>query len=112
MNAPANIYAPEPVVVDASPRERAYAATIAIHCPGCDEMEMAARCDMAAMRDAACVGMNRASESAATLLNEVSRMAQATVYAPVPFRQLLRVLGVMKLTMMAAREIERVQRDG
>lgn len=101
-----------PISPDVTPLHRAYAAAIGVHCPDCDEMEMAARCDIAAMRDAASVGMAKASESTCVVLAEVSRMAAASVYAPMPFSQLLRVEGMLRLTMMAAREIERVQRDG
>lgn len=110
MNAPARF--PRPIRLDPTPQEVAYAAAISIHCPNCDEMELAARCDIAAMRDAASVGMAKASDSACTLLGEVVRMASHSVYAPVPASQLIRVKAALTLTMMAAREIERVQRDG
>lgn len=92
--------------------ERAHRHAISVHCPDCNEMEMAARVDLAMMRDAAMVGVRRASDSAAILLGEVTRLAMHAVYAPMPASQLIRVKAALTLTMMAARELERVQRDG
>ena len=98
--------------VDETVTERAHAHTIRVHCPGCDDMELAARCDLAMMRDAAMVGVNRAGDSAAVLLGEVTRLAMHAVYAPMPASKLIRIKAALTLTMMAAREIERVERDG
>ncbi|GGB14928.1 hypothetical protein GCM10011380_00420 [Sphingomonas metalli] len=110
MNAVTRIQPDESIY--GSRTERAYRATIAVHVPDCDEMSMAARCDIAAMRDQASVGMARATDSAVVILGEVSRMASAAVYADMPTSNLLRVRAALKLTMMAAREVERIQRDG
>lgn len=112
MNAPANIRVSRPVTVDETPAEVAYRAAISLHCPNCDEMEMAARCDLAMMRDAATMGLSRAGDSAALMLGEVSRLATHAVYAPVPASRLIRIKAALTLMMMAAREIERCQRDG
>lgn len=73
---------------------------------------MAARVDIAAMRDQATVGIHRATDSAAIMLGEVVRVAQAAVYAPMPASALLRVRAALTITMMAARQIDRVTRDG
>ena len=75
-------------------------------------MEMAARIDIAMMRDAATVGMSRASDSAVVLLGEVSRLAAIAVYASAPASRLIRIRAALGLTMEAARALERVQRNG
>lgn len=110
MNAMAPIRADESV--HGSTIERAHRHAIAIHCPGCDEMEMAARVELAMMRDAAMVGVRRANDSAALMLGEVSRLAMHAVYSSMPTSKLLRLKAALTITMMAAREVERFQRDG
>lgn len=110
MNAFSPIRADESML--GSVTERAHRHAISIHCPNCDEMEMAARCDLAAMRDAAMVGVSRASDSAAIMLGEVARLAMNAVYAPIPASRLIRIKAALTLTMMAAREVQRVQQDG
>lgn len=110
MNAPANIRAP--IVIGESEAERVYRHAISIHCPNSGEMEMAARVDIAMMRDQAAIGIGRASDSAAVLLGEVSRLATFAVYAQTETSRLLRIRSALKLTMEAARALERVQRDG
>lgn len=107
MNAPARIVTSDIFVTAA---ERAHRRAISIHCPNCDDVEMAARCDLAAMRDAAMIGTRRASESAAVLLAEVSRLATSAVYAPVETSRLIRIRAALDLTMDAARALERAQR--
>lgn len=86
--------------------ERAHRFSISIHCPNCDEMEMAARCDLAAMRDAAMIGAHRATDSASAILGEVARLAANAVYAPMPTSRLIRLRAALTLTMMAAREVD------
>ena len=98
--------------VDETSQEAAYRTAISVHCPGRDEMEMAARIDIAMMRDAATVGMSRASDSAVVLLGEVSRLAAIAVYASAPASRLIRIRAALGLTMEAARALERVQRNG
>lgn len=110
MNAITSIRADESI--HGSVTERAHRHAISIHCPNCDEMEMAARVDLAIMRDAAMVGVGRASDQAAVLLHEVSKMAAQAVYAPIPASRLLRVRSALNLTMEAARAVERALRDG
>ena len=92
--------------------ERAHRAAISLHCPNCDEMEMAARCDLAALRDAAAAGIGRAGDSAAVLLHEVARLATQAVYAPAPASQLIRLRSALSFTVEAARALERVTQDG
>jgi hypothetical protein len=92
--------------------ERAHRHAISVHCPNCDEMEMAARVDLAIMRDAATVGVGRASEHASVMLHEVSKLAAQAVYAPIATSRLLRVRAALNLTMEAARAVERALRDG
>lgn len=108
MNAPANIRVPAAIRVDPSPAERAHRRTISIHCPNCDEVEMAARCDLAAMRDQASAGVMRACDPAAVILGEVVKLAAAAVYAPLPASQLLRIRSALGFTIEAARAVERV----
>jgi len=97
--------------VNGDTAERAHRHSISIHCPNCDEMEMAARCDLAAMRDAAMIGAQRAGESASVILGEIARLSMHAVYAPLPTSQLIRLKAALTITMMAAREIERVSRN-
>lgn len=101
-----------PIRVDETVAERAHRHSISIHLPNCDEMEMAARCDLAAMRDAAGVGMSRASSGAAAILQEVARSATDVIYAPIPCSKLLRIRAALNLAMMAARDLEQAHRDG
>lgn len=111
MNAPANI--PQARVrLDETTTERAHRHVIAPHCSGDDEMQIAARCDIAAMRDAASIGMARATDDAAAMLAIVSRLAAQAVYADVPASRLIRIKSALTLSMMAAREIERLHRNG
>lgn len=113
MNAPANIkHQPRPITFDETRTERAHRAAISIHCPNADEMEMAARVDIAIMRDRAAAGLSRAGECAGALLAEVTRIGSVVVYAPLPTSRLLRILAALQITMEAARAMERAMADG
>lgn len=112
MNAPAKITLPATIRLDESATDEAYRRSIGIHCLNCDETEMAARVELAAMRDAATIGIARAGDDAAALLHVVSRMATVSVFAAAPASTLIRIKSALTLTMMAARAIERVQRNG
>ncbi|WP_375272070.1 hypothetical protein [Sphingomonas sp.] len=90
---------------------RAYRATISMHCPNQDEMTMAARLELAVLRDQASKGIAHASHSAAILLMQVSSLAAEAVYAPLTFRKLSSLVTALNLTMLAARSIERCHRD-
>lgn len=92
--------------------QRAYRHTINALCPGCEELNMAARVDIAMIRDIAMVGVDRASEPAATMLYEVVKLATQTVYAPLPTSRLLRVRAACNFAMEAARAIDLALRDG
>lgn len=107
MNAPAKIAVPRQCADD-SPHTRA----ISIHCPNCSEMEMAARVEIATLRDRATAAAPRASQSAGIMLAEIARIATFSVFAPMSASELLRIRAALILTMMAAREIERVTRNG
>lgn len=72
---------------------------------------MAARCDLAAIRDQATTGMRRA-QVAGGILREVSIMAGDAVFAPISTSRLLRLRASLNLTMIAARDVERAHRDG
>jgi hypothetical protein len=92
---------------------RAHAHLIRLHCPNCDELELAYRCELATIRDAAIVGSRRAeSDSASLMLGEVCKLATHAVYAEISTSRLIRIKAALTLTMMAAREVERVERDG
>lgn len=104
--------APTTIRVDESAAERAHRHAITIHCSNEPEMSMAARCDIAVIRDQAAVGMRRATESAAVILGEISRLATSAVYAPMPASDLIRIKSALDLTMLAARSIDRITRNG
>lgn len=106
MNAPAKIR------VDESTTERAYRHAITIHCPNESEIAMAARVDLATIRDQASAAIRRATDSAAVLLSEIAKLAGGAVFAPMPTSDLIRIKSALDLTMMAARSIDRVTRDG
>lgn len=106
MNAPAKIRIDEPTT------ERAYRHAITIHLPNESEMAMAARCDLAVMRDVATAATRRATDSAATILTEIAHLAGAAVFAPMPASDLIRIKSALDLTMLAARSIDRVTRNG
>jgi hypothetical protein len=95
------------IPIEDSPHRRA----ISIHCPNCPEFEMASRVHLATLRDQAGKGMHRASsESAYVLLLEVARTAAVAVYAKRPIGELMMLVSALKLTMEAARALERVAR--
>jgi hypothetical protein len=112
MNAPANIRTRSLIRVDENQIEAAHRQAISVHCPNCGEIEMAARVDLATLRDQATIGIARATNSAGALLSEVARLATSAVYAPVPASRLIRIKSALDLTMMAARALERAQRNG
>lgn len=110
MNALTSIRADENI--HGTVTQRAYRHTINTLCPGCEELNMAARVDIAMMRDAAMVGVERASEQAATMLYEVVKLATQAVYAPLPTSRLLRIRAACSFIMEAARTVDLVLRDG
>lgn len=112
MNAPARIRKPTAIRADESEFESAVRRSISIHCPNDDEMTMAARVDIATMRDLATVGRQRAGGEAADILAVVSRVATDAVYAPAPCSKLLRIRSALGLAIEAARSIERAVADG
>lgn len=105
MNAPANI----PTV---STAERAYRHAITIHCPNGSELEMAARVEIAMIRDQAAAGVSRATDSVSAILREVSALATGAVYARHPTSTLIRIRGSLQLMLDAARILERTVRNG
>ena len=90
-----------------------YARAISIHCPNISSWEMAARVELAMLRDQAAKGMHLAeTDSAYVLLLEVARTASPAVYAKRRVGDLMMLVSALKLTMMSARALERAQRDG
>lgn len=110
MNALTQIHAEDRVQV--SPIERAHRRALAEYFPGIDELEMAARVALAMIRDQASFGWSRACPEAAEILRVIDQQAGEAVHAPFPTSRLLRVRWSLELTMMAARAVERAQRDG
>lgn len=96
--------------INGSTAERAHRHAISIHCPNCDETNMAVRVELAMLRDAATVGARVASDSASVILGEIVRLTTGAIFAPIPTSQLLRLNAALTITMMAAREVERVTR--
>jgi hypothetical protein len=103
---------PAQIRVDPTTAERAHRHSISVHLPNCDEMEMAVRCDLAALRDTAGAAAPRAEPAASVILAEVSRYAGAAVYASLPTSRLLRLVAALKLTMMAAQDLDQASRNG
>lgn len=97
---------PEPAI------ERARRRAIAELMPEIDETEMAARVGIALIRDQASFGWTRACPEAAEFLGAIDRQASEAVYAPFPTSRLIRIRWSLELSMMAARAVERAQRDG
>lgn len=91
--------------------ERAHRHAIRVHCSNCDEFEMACRVDLATMRDAATAAQYRCSDEAAGLLGEVVRLASNGVYAPLPASRLIWLRSACRLTIEAARAVERAVAD-
>lgn len=89
-----------------------YEATIGALCPGCDEDSMAVRVELAALRDSATVGVQRATDEAARILSVVVSLASSAVYSGEPTSNLIRVLATLKFTVEAARHIDRLTRNG
>lgn len=113
MNAPARIRQAAPIRVDESDFECAVRRAISIHCPNDDEMTMAARVDIATMRDLAVTGRQREiAEAAGDILAVVSRVATDAVYAPASCGRLLRIRSALGLAIEAARAIERATSNG
>lgn len=118
MNAPANLPQPERLgpksqaIADADMTDidRAYATTIfALMGAPANEMETAFRVSIAKKRDAAMVGVRRASNGAAVILNEVVRMATSAVYSRMPISHLIRINSTLDFVMEAARAVERTE---
>lgn len=112
MNAPAKIAAPITPDTGWTPAEIAHRRTISVHYPNGSEIEMMTRVQIAMLRDQATIGMSRASDSAAVILGEVSRLATHAVLAAMPTSELMRIRSALSFTMEAARSIERVTRNG
>ena len=110
MNAPVNLPQQRPVRIDETVAERAHRHSITTHCANQDEVEMAARVDLAMLRDQATAGMSRATDSAAVILGEVVRMATGAVFAQLPASRLMMIRSALNLTMEAARMIDRLER--
>lgn len=97
---------------DETTTERAYRHAITIHCPNEPEMSMAARVDIATIRDQASAGIIRATEPVGIILREVANLATGAVYRPLPTSTLIRVRGALQLMMDAARILDRTVRGG
>jgi hypothetical protein len=110
MNAMTQIHADDRAQV--SPIERAHRRTLTELHPGIDDLEMAARVGLVMIRDQASFGWSRACPEAAEILRIVDQQAGEAVHAPFPTSRLLRIRWSLELTMMAARAVERAQRDG
>lgn len=111
MNAITPIRAAAPVRFDETEVERAHRRAISIHCPNQDEMTMAARVDLATMRDLASSGAFRAGDEASRLLLIAARVATNAVYAPLPFAKLQGIRAALHMTIEAARAMERALRE-
>lgn len=101
MNAQTKIR-PDTKSVDA-----AYRASISIHCPNEGELDMANRVAIAAIRDQASAGLRRCSNETAAILAEVSRLATAAAYAPMPPGKLHMTRFALASLMESARTLER-----
>lgn len=101
MNAPARIRP------DVETLEAAHRAAISIHCPNEDELDMANRVAIAAIRDQASAGLRRCSGETAGILAEVSRLATAAVYAPMPPGKLHMTRFALASVLESARHLER-----
>ncbi len=106
MNAPARIVAAETESQQEARRE------IETRLPGSTEFDMACRVDLILMRDQAWAGMGRACPSAATLLCQAARIATDWAYAPASSRDLVMTRSAIRMTIDAARALERAGVDG
>lgn len=101
MNAPARIQ-PDPERIEA-----AYRASVTIHCPNEDELTLANRVALAALRDQASAGLRRCSPETAPILSEVARLATHAVFAPMPPGQVHLTRFALANLMEGARILER-----
>lgn len=106
-SAAARLPANDVDVDDLTASERAHRTAISIHCPNTDEMDMATRCDLAAMRDQASAAIARADPEAAQLLVAAASIAATWVYAPAPTSRLLRVRLAVRMMIETARSVQR-----
>lgn len=101
MNAPARIQ-PDPARIEA-----AYRASISVHCPNEDELTLANRVALAALRDQASAGLRRCSPETAPILAEISRIATHAVFAPIPAGQVHLTRFALANLLESARFLER-----
>lgn len=101
MNAPAKI------LPDTARAKSAYRASITIHCPNEDEMTLANRVALAALRDQASAGLRRCSPETAPVLSEIARLATHAVFAPMPAGQVHMTRFALANLMEGARILER-----
>lgn len=101
MNAPTSIR-PDPARV-----EDAYRASITIHCPNEDELTLANRVALAALRDQSSAALRRCSPATAPVLMEISRIASFAVFAPMPPGQVHMTRFALANLMEGARILER-----
>lgn len=87
--------------------EAAYRTSISIHCPNEDELDMANRVAIAAIRDQAAAGLRRCSDETAGVLTAVSQLATAAAYAPMPPGKLHMTRFALASLMESARTLER-----
>ncbi len=92
-------------------RDNPHRTAIEVHCVGCDDMEMAARVELAMIRDAASAAIPRAGDSAGVVLGEVLRLPTHAVYAPARTSELIRIKAALSFAVEAARVLERVTRN-
>jgi hypothetical protein len=115
MNAPAGRIRPartRPALAEQTLAEAAACAAVAIRCPGDDEMSLAIRADIAALRDQASAGVHQCCDESAGLLSEVSRLAAQLAFAPASPRKLMLALSGLSFAMEAARQLQRAQTHG
>lgn len=104
------------IVADAATLEAGYRATISLHCPNENELDLANRVAIAALRDQASAGLRRCSDEAAPILTAVTQLATAAAYAPMPPGKLHMTRFALASLMESARTLERAvnwtRRDG
>ena len=89
------------------PQDRAYRASVSIHYPNIDDVEMATRVDIMAMRDQAYAAQRKCCDDALPILAECHRTGSLAALSGRDTRRLVQVRMAMWMMIEAARCMER-----
>ena len=87
--------------------EAAYRASVSMHYPNSDDLTMAVRVKLMALRDRAALALNRCCPEAAPTLAEASRIATLAALSTAPTRSLACVAVAVESLIFSAQMLQR-----